>query len=138
LLETYGGDAFINLVKMDFGKLLSEAKENREKLTDSLSKAKNEKRVKSLTSDLEMMDKNIVALTEAVTTHGAVIPVAGTLTVNFGGAAETLYAGTDTAFQKYYPSYLAWYEAIHHAFEMGAQTLNMGGLKIHCLNQMVF
>jgi lipid II:glycine glycyltransferase (peptidoglycan interpeptide bridge formation enzyme) len=83
LLETYGGDAFINLVKMDFGKLLSEAKENREKLTDSLSKAKNEKRVKSLTSDLEMMDKNIVALTEAVTTHGAVIPVAGTLTVNF-------------------------------------------------------
>lgn len=88
LLETYGGDAFINLVKMDFGKLLSEAKENREKLTDSLSKAKNEKRVKSLTSDLEMMDKNIVPLTEAVTTHGAVIPVAGTLTVNFGGAAE--------------------------------------------------
>lgn len=129
LLETYGGDAFINLVKMDFGKLLSEAKENREKLTDSLSKAKNEKRVKSLTSDLEMVDKNIVALTEAVTTHGAVIPVAGTLTVNFGGAAETLYAGTDTAFQKYYPSYLAWYEAIHHAFEMGAQTLNMGGLE---------
>ncbi|GAX46627.1 peptidoglycan bridge formation glycyltransferase FemA/FemB family protein [Pseudolactococcus reticulitermitis] len=129
LLETYGDDAFINLVKMDFGKLLSEAKENREKLTDNLTKAKNDKRVKALTSELEIVDKNIAALTKTVATHGAVIPVAGTLTLNFGGAAETLYAGTDTAFQKYYPSYLAWYEAIQHAFEKGAETLNMGGLE---------
>lgn len=129
LLETYGDDAFINLVKMDFGKLLSEAKGNREKIFDNLSKAKNDKRVKALTTDLEIVDKTIADLSETVAQRGAVIPVAGTLTLNFGGAAETLYAGTDTAFQKYYPSYLAWYEAINHAFEKGAQTLNMGGLE---------
>jgi serine/alanine adding enzyme len=129
LLETYGDDAFINLVKMDFGKLLAEAKDNRAKLVDNLAKAKNEKRLKALTNELELIDKTISNLTETVASRGEVIPVAGTLTLNFGGAAETLYAGTDTSFQKYYPSYLAWYEAINHAFETGAQTLNMGGLE---------
>lgn len=129
LLETYGDAAFINLVKMDFGQLLAAAKVNRDKLMENLTKAKNDKRLKALTSELEIVEKNITALTETVDSRGAIVAVAGTLTINFGGAAETLYAGTDTAFQKYYPSYLAWYEAINHAFETGAQTLNMGGLE---------
>ena len=129
LLDVYQEAAFINLIKMDFGQLLTETKDNYAKIVDNIANAKNEKRLKALTSDLEIVDKNIKELTDIIQERGNIVPVAGTLTLTYGGAAETLYAGTDTAFQKYYPSYLAWYEAINHAFEQGAETLNMGGLE---------
>ena len=42
--------------------------------------------------------------------------------------AETSFIkGTDTAFQKYYPSYLVWFETIQHAFCAG-KTLQMVGI----------
>lgn len=129
LLAAYGDDAFINLIKLDFGQLYLATQENYDKIKNNLSKAQNDKRVKALTADLATASANLSAIHEIIANRGKIVAVAGTLTLKFGDSAETLYAGTDTDFQKYYPSYLAWYEAIDHAFEMGAKTLNMGGME---------
>lgn len=129
LLETYGKSAFITLVKYDMGKVLAGHQSNLTKTQDNLTKAKNEKRVKVLNDELAIIEKNIAEVQAMIDVHGTLIPVAGTLTIDAFGNAETLYAGTDTDFQKYYPSYLAWFETVQHAFDEGAKTLNMGGLE---------
>lgn len=129
LLETYGSAAFITLVKFDMAKLKADMEATVEKIKDNQAKAKNEKRLKTLTGELAIAEKNLSDISNFIADKGEVIPVAGTLSINAHGAAETLYAGTDTAFQKYYPSYLVWFETIQHAFENGANTLNMGGLE---------
>lgn len=129
LLETYSEEAFITLIKYDMKAVKKDLENNLDKLQDNLTKVKNEKRQKSLTEEISIAEKGLAELSALIEEHGELVPVAGTLTINSFGAAETLYAGTDTAFQKYYPSYLAWYETIIHAFENGAKTLNMGGLE---------
>ena len=129
LLDVYGDDAYITLVRMDLSAFTADAKAAVEKLQAQLTKTTNKKRQKQLTEELSVAEKNLSALTELIATHGEKVAVAGTLTINVFSAAETIYAGMDTDFQKYYPSYLAWYETIVHAFETGADTLNMGGLE---------
>lgn len=129
LLDTYGSDAFITLVKFNMAKVKKDMEANVEKIKDNQAKAKNEKRLKTLTEELAIAEKNVADITQFIAEKGEIIPVAGTLSLDAFGAAETLYAGTDTAFQKYYPSYLVWFETIQHAFENGANTLNMGGLE---------
>ncbi|MFK4973667.1 peptidoglycan bridge formation glycyltransferase FemA/FemB family protein [Lactococcus garvieae] len=129
LLDTYGSDAFITLVKFNMAKVKKDMEANVEKIKDNQAKAKNEKRLKTLTEELAIAEKNVADITQFIAEKGEIIPVAGTLSIDAFGAAETLYAGTDTAFQKYYPSYLVWFETIQHAFENGANTLNMGGLE---------
>ncbi|MEY8458558.1 peptidoglycan bridge formation glycyltransferase FemA/FemB family protein [Lactococcus ileimucosae] len=129
LLDTYGSDAFITLVKFDMAKVKKDMEANVAKIKDNQTKAKNEKRLKVLSEELAIAEKNISDISAFIAEKGEIIPVAGTLSINAFGAAETLYAGTDTAFQKYYPSYLVWFETIQHAFKNGADTLNMGGLE---------
>jgi len=129
LLDIYGSDAFITLIEYDMGQLLQETELEIEKIKSNQHQTKHEKRAKALAEELERLEKNKEQLGEITAQHGNLIPVAGTLTINAFGAAETLYAGTDTDFQKYYPSYMAWLETINHTFEIGARTLNMGGLE---------
>ncbi|MDR0297833.1 MAG: aminoacyltransferase [Streptococcaceae bacterium] len=129
LLALYGDAAFITRVTLDLKALENDAKEAVDKITENLAKSQNAKRQKALSDELSSAQKTLSALTEAISVHGARVPVAGTLTVDAFGAAETLYAGTDTEFQKYYPSYLAWFETIAHAFQKHSRALNMGGLE---------
>lgn len=129
LLELYGDEAYITLIKMNLAELIKDAEQNLTKLQDNLAKAQNPKRQKSLQNEIEIAQKSLSELQKLQAEKGDLAPVAGTLTINSFGAAETLYAGTDTDFQKYYPSYLAWFETVQHAFETGADTLNMGGLE---------
>ncbi|GBG96212.1 peptidoglycan bridge formation glycyltransferase FemA/FemB family protein [Lactococcus termiticola] len=129
LLDIYGAKAFISLIQFDMGAVKADLEQNAENVRSNLAKAKNEKRTRALNEELAIIEKNLSETQALIEQRGEVIPVAACLTINVFAAAETLYAGTDTDFQKYYPSYLAWYETIKHAFEQGAMTLNMGGLE---------
>ncbi len=62
-----------------------------------------------------------------------VVPLSGTLTLEFGGTSENVYAGMDEEFRRYQPAILTWYETAQHAFDRGASWQNMGGLKIHSM-----
>jgi len=129
LLDIYGDEAFISLIQFDMAAVKKDIEDNISKTKSNLEKAKNEKRRKNVEEELSILEKNLREAEDFIQSRGELIPVAGCLTVNAFGAAETLYAGTDTDFQKYSPSYLAWFEAIQHAFDKGAKTLNMGGLE---------
>ncbi|WP_212752066.1 peptidoglycan bridge formation glycyltransferase FemA/FemB family protein [Streptococcus suis] len=58
-----------------------------------------------------------------------VIPLAGTLTVDFGGTSENLYAGMDDAYKHYQPALLVWFENAKYAFDRGATWQNLGGVE---------
>ncbi len=48
------------------------------------------------------------------------IPLAGTLTINFGTTSENIYAGMDEDFKHYQPALLTWVRTAKQAFERGA------------------
>ncbi|OFI47821.1 hypothetical protein BG262_09020 [Floricoccus penangensis] len=131
MLHTYPDEAILTMVYFNFKELLSDATEKFSKAKNEYEnpRSNNEKRLKRIEEDYKIAQNNLDSIKKVIEEHGEIIPVAGGLTIDFGGNAEHLYAGMDTAFQKYYPAYLAWYEAINHTFEKGAKTLNMGGLE---------
>lgn len=57
------------------------------------------------------------------------IPIAATLSINFGNTSENIYAGMDEVFRRYNPALLVWYETAQYAFDKGIRWHNMGGLE---------
>ena len=129
LLEQYPQDAFITLTRINLGKLLSNYQADLMKISNDIDKITNNKKLKAVNLEIENIQKNISELSTIIKEHGEVVPASCELCINSGGAAETLYGGTDITFQKYYPSYLTWYETINTAFNKGARTVNMGGVE---------
>lgn len=62
-------------------------------------------------------------------TKGSFVPLAGTLTINFGTTSENIYAGMDEDFKRYQPALLTWVETAKQAFERGASWQNLGGIE---------
>ncbi|WEV45734.1 aminoacyltransferase [Streptococcaceae bacterium ESL0687] len=131
LLTTYPDEARITMVYYDFSKLLEDAQKRHDKAQAFLDKnsATNGKKIAHYQEEVSHAQKDIESISQIIKTNGNIVPVAGGLTINFAGHSEHLYAGMDTNFQKYYPSYLAWYQSIENAFTNGASSLNMGGLE---------
>ena len=65
LLDTYGSDAFITLVKFNMAKVKKDMEANVEKIKDNQAKAKNEKRLKTLTEELAIAEKNVADITQS-------------------------------------------------------------------------
>ena len=57
------------------------------------------------------------------------VSLSGTLTLEYGGTSENVYAGMDENFRRYQPAILTWYETAQHAFDRGADWQNMGGIE---------
>ena len=131
LVDTYQDDANITIVYLDLKALLDDAQKATEKAQTAwdTKETTNEKKIKQLENALSKAQKDLSDLSELVSKNGNLIPVSSALTVNFGTHTEHLYAGTDTAYQKYYTAYLAWFESIQYMFDRGAETVNMGGLE---------
>ncbi|WEV61235.1 aminoacyltransferase [Streptococcaceae bacterium ESL0729] len=131
LLATYPEGARITMLYYDFSKLLDDAKKRQDKAQELLDSGSvtNGKKIAQYEKDVSQAIKDIEGIKAIIKENGELVPVAGGLTIDFCGHTEHLYAGMDTSFQKYYPSYLAWYQSIENAFSNGASSLNMGGLE---------
>lgn len=134
LLDNYP-DSYILLVYLNIQKLLADSQVNLDQLEERKASGQvtAEKKIKKLESDIETASKKLANAKKIAEDYPNqdLIPISGTLTVIFGPTAETLYAGTDTYFSNFYPSYLSWFASTEHAFsdEVGASELNMGGLE---------
>ncbi|OFI49464.1 hypothetical protein BG261_02485 [Floricoccus tropicus] len=133
LLSTYD-DAYITIVYLNIKEQLELAHND---LKKALAASENntstaEKRLKKLETDILNAQKKVSDAQDIKESYSQdLIPIAGALTVVFGKTAETLYAGTDTYFTRFYPSYLSWLASTQKAFEdeVGATEVNMGGLE---------
>ena len=132
LLTTYQGQSYITLSTLDHEKrktsLIKDLEKNKaeaEKFTEKTKPGKvenNQKEKERIEEELQFLEQHLQAGRQ-------VVPLSGTLTLEFGGTSENVYAGMDEEFRRYQPAILTWYETAQHAFDRGASWQNMGGIE---------
>ena len=132
LLTTYQGQSYITLSTLDLEKrkssLIKDLEKNKaeaEKFTEKTKPGKvenNQKEKERIEEELQFLEQHLQAGRQ-------VVPLSGTLTLEFGGTSENVYAGMDEEFRRYQPAILTWYETAQHAFDRGASWQNMGGIE---------
>lgn len=134
LLETYPDSSFIGVARLHISDRLEAIEkelDKQEKIAAKFNdKTKESKRtenvnaIKRLTEEKEFLEERQVKENMA-----DIIPIGGTLNLQFGDISDNLYAGTDTIYSQYQPSVAVWYETIEYLFSNGFISQNMGGLE---------
>ena len=134
LLTTYAGQSYITLSRINLAQRLASLKEQLEKNQAEASRF-NEKtkpgKVDNNRQEKERLEEEIQFLNQELKDSQEIVSLSGTLTLEFGGTSENVYAGMDESFRRYQPAILTWYETAQHAFDRGADWQNMGGVENH-------
>ena len=134
LLTTYAGQSYITLSRINLAQRLASLKEQLEKNQAEASRF-NEKtkpgKIDNNHQEKERLEEEIQFLNQELKSGQEIVSLSGTLTLEFGGTSENVYAGMDENFRRYQPAILTWYETAQHAFDRGATWQNMGGVENH-------
>ena len=132
LLTTYAGQSYITLSRINLAQRIASLKEQLEKNQAEASRF-NEKtkpgKIDNNRQEKERLEEEIQCLHQELKAGQEIVSLAGTLTLEFGGTSENVYAGMDENFRRYQPAILTWYETAQHAFDRGATWQNMGGVE---------
>ena len=132
LLTTYAGQSYITLSRINLAQRLASLKEQLEKNQAEASRF-NEKtkpgKIDNNRQEKERLEEEIQFLNQELKDGHETVSLSGTLTLEFGGTSENVYAGMDENFRRYQPAILTWYETAQHAFDRGATWQNMGGVE---------
>lgn len=132
LLTTYAGQSYITLSRINLAERLASLKEKLEKNQAEASRF-NEKtkpgKIDNNRQEKERLEEEIQFLNQELKAGQEIVSLSGTLTLEFGGTSENVYAGMDENFRRYQPAILTWYETAQHAFDRGADWQNMGGIE---------
>lgn len=132
LLTTYAGQSYITLSRINLAQRLDSLKEQLEKNQAEASRF-NEKtkpgKIDNNRQEKERLEEEIQFLHQVLKAGQEIVSLSGTLTLEFGGTSENVYAGMDENFRRYQPAILTWYETAQHAFDRGAVWQNMGGVE---------
>ncbi|HFI0723736.1 peptidoglycan bridge formation glycyltransferase FemA/FemB family protein [Streptococcus suis] len=132
ILNAYPENSYIVVAYLDLAKRYEQLSYLEEKLvkeamtftsTTKQSKIENyKKETRRINTELEMIN--------SLTCNGSkLVPLAGTLTIDFAGTSEIIYAGMDEKFKHYQPALLTWVETAKYAFERGVKWQNLGGIE---------
>ena len=132
LLTSYAGQSYITLSRINLAQRLASLKEQLEKNQAEASRF-NEKtkpgKIDNNRQEKERLEEEIQFLLQELKAGQEIVSLSGTLTLEFGGTSENVYAGMDENFRRYQPAILTWYETAQHAFDRGATWQNMGGVE---------
>ena len=132
LLTTYAGQSYITLSRINLAQRLASLKEQLKKNQAEASRF-NEKtkqgKIDNNRQEKERLEEEIQFLHQELKAGQEIVSLSGTLTLEFGGTSENVYAGMDENFRRYQPAILTWYETAQHAFDRGATWQNMGGVE---------
>ena len=132
LLTTYAGQSYITLSRINLAQRLASLKEQLKKNQAEASRF-NEKtkpgKIDNNHQEKERLEEEIQFLNQELKSGQEIVSLSGTLTLEFGGTSENVYAGMDENFRRYQPAILTWYETAQHAFDRGATWQNMGGVE---------
>ncbi|MGQ7324447.1 peptidoglycan bridge formation glycyltransferase FemA/FemB family protein [Streptococcus suis] len=132
ILNAYPENSYIVVAYLDLAKRYEQLSYLEEKLvkeamtftsTTKQSKIDNyKKETRRINTELEMINS-------LIRNGSKLVPLAGTLTIDFAGTSEIIYAGMDEKFKHYQPALLTWVETAKYAFERGAKRQNLGGIE---------
>ena len=132
LLNTYPEHSYITLSSID---LKARLEDLQTQLTKTLKEAEKftEKtkpgKIENNQQEQKRLQEEIDFLQDKISQGAAVVPLSGTLVLEYGKTSENIYAGMDEDYRRYQPAIITWYETAKHAFERGADWQNMGGIE---------
>ena len=132
LLDNFKEDSYITLTSLDVSKRLRELEEQLEKnrvVADKFNDATKPSKVQENVKEKERLEEERDFLQEYIDAGQVRVPLAATLTLEFGQTSVNLYAGMDDVFKRYNAPILTWYETARYAFERGMVWQNLGGVE---------
>ena len=134
LLDNFKEDSYITLTSLDVSKRLRELEEQLEKnrvVAEKFSDETKPSKVQENIKEKERLEEERDFLQGYMNEGKSNIPLAATLSLEFGNTSVNLYAGMDDAFKRYNAPILTWYETARYAFERGMVWQNLGGVENH-------
>ena len=132
LLATYPEHSYITLSSIDLNmrledlqSQLSKTLKESEKFTEKTKPSK----IENNQQEQKRLQEEIHFLQSKINQGASIVPLSGTLTLEYGKTSENIYAGMDEEYRRYQPAIMTWYETAIHAFERGVDWQNMGGIE---------
>lgn len=132
LLDNFKEDSYITLTSLDVSKRLRELEEQLEKnrvVAEKFNDATRPSKVQENIKEKERLEEEIDFLQGYMNMGKSNIPLAATLSLEFGTTSVNLYAGMDDDFKRYNAPILTWYETARYTFERGMVWQNLGGVE---------
>lgn len=132
LLETYGQDAYITMAFLNLAEKEQEISADLAKIQATIAtftENTHKNKVKNAQNDLNRLQKELDFIQEKLANGRPLVPLAATLSLNYGTTSENLYAGMDDSFRSYNAPLLTWHQTALHAFDLGIKWQNMGGIE---------
>ena len=132
LLDNFKDKAYITLATLDVSKRSQELEEQLAKnraLEETFTESTRTSKVEAQKKEKERLLEELTFLQEYIAAGQARVPLAATLTLEFGQTSVNLYAGMDDDFKRYNAPILTWYETARYAFERGMVWQNLGGVE---------
>ena len=132
LLDNFKDKAYITLATLDIAKRLRELEKQLAKnlaLEEAFTESTRTSKVEAQKKEKERLVEERDFLQRYLNEEKSNIPLAATLSLEFGNTSVNLYAGMDEAFKRYNAPILAWYETARYAFERGMVWQNLGGVE---------
>ena len=132
LLDNFKDKAYIALATLDIAKRLRELEEQLAKnlaLEEAFTESTRTSKVEAQRRKKERLVEERAFLQRYLNEEKSNIPLAATLSLEFGNTSVNLYAGMDDAFKRYNAPILTWYETARYAFERGMVWQNLGGVE---------
>lgn len=132
LLDNFKDKAYITLATLDVSKRSQELEEQLAKnraLEETFTESTRTSKVEAQKKEKERLLEELTFLQEYMDAGQARVPLAATLTLEFGQTSVNLYAGMDDDFKRYNAPILTWYETARYAFERGMLWQNLGGVE---------
>jgi len=132
LLDNFKDKAYITLATLDVSKRSQELEEQLAKnraLEETFTETTRTSKVEAQKKEKERLLEELTFLQEYIDAGQARVPLAATLTLEFGQTSVNLYAGMDEDFRRYKAPILTWYETARYAFERGMVWQNLGGVE---------
>ena len=132
LLDTYPEHSYITLASIDLNERLESLQAQKAKAEKEASKFTEKtkpSKIENNKQEQKRLQEEMDFLSEKIAQGATIVPLSGTLVLEYGVTSENIYAGMDEEYRRYQPALLTWYETAKHAFDRGADWQNMGGVE---------
>ena len=132
LLDTYPEHSYITLASINLNERLESLQAQKAKAEKEASKFTEKTKpgkIENNKQEQKRLQEEMDFLSEKIAQGATIVPLSGTLVLEYGVTSENIYAGMDEEYRRYQPALLTWYETAKHAFDRGADWQNMGGVE---------
>ncbi|HEM2740752.1 TPA: aminoacyltransferase [Streptococcus suis] len=132
ILNAYPENSYIVVAYLDLAKRYEQLSYLEEKLVkeaETFTSTTRQSKIENYKKETRRINTELEMINSLIRNGSKLVPLAGTLTIDFAGTSENIYAGMDEKFKHYQPALLTWVETAKYAFERGVKWQNLGGIE---------